>query len=155
MGLAKAGDGLVVWDIPRGHNSFNTGQFLCPVSVNGKDLCGRVLTPQNLSVEHPRDSIVVCVFCLPKHFVTSIMARHGLPDDLITSRSWFTDELHIRHDPVLLRPLRTFKCNILDRINDLLIPGAAAEISRDRLSNLLPARSRISIEKRLGRHNHS
>src|SRR5688500_7819558 len=50
---------------------------------------------------------------------------------------------------------RTFMHSLrgfFDRLEDLLIPGAAAEIARDRFPNPFSGRSGFPFEQRLGRH---
>src|SRR2546428_513523 len=43
---------------------------------------------------------------------------------------------------------------IEDRLHDVLVPGAAAEVSFDRLAHILLCRGRVLLQDALGRHDH-
>src|SRR6266705_1091840 len=48
-----------------------------------------------------------------------------------------------------------FLRGVLHRLHDVEIPGAAAEIPRDRLADLLLARVLVALEERAAGHQHS
>ena len=89
---------------------------------------------------------VVCVSGASRQKAHTLGLGHAPPDRAVLAVAGLC--------PVRCRR-RAPGCHCRDRLNGLHVAGAATEIAREALSNLLVRRSRVLIQERLGRDDHA
>src|ERR1700724_3638424 len=105
-----------------------------------------VWASNHLTVNHSRKADIIDVGALSLNEALVLLPFHGMPHTANLSRS-FLQHLFLR--------LCHFIGRVLDRFDNILVSGTAAEITGNRPSDFLFRGMRIPLEKGLCGQNHS
>src|SRR5262245_23337866 len=126
-----------VWRIGGGHHGVDPGDFLRLAGVDADDFCVRVLAAQNRAMQ--------LIF---EHQVDTVNALADDALDAAHAGGTRTDDFQFRFGHDLSPPCYAIGGE-MNRIDDLVVAGATADVTGDRCFGIWRSRSAVPIEQLL------